>query len=556
MCSEDAGSVQGDQSQSGPAERLESGEQGQTSTSSFKRPSENDLQDGRTNKKHKSNYNPKTKAMLQSELDQAKKSIKALNTKCSRLKRENNTLKDQNMELQTSMMELREEHNLPKMDDSDVRNRLQNLMNLYRDWAREYSPEEPVDFDSLPSDMPRSLHESLFMHTTCSGNLKALSKFTYGKFIFLNTFLAHFVCWFIVENPIFFLNREFQEQKKCPSRQFLNELMECVPRHKKDAWIGWTLRTLEPKLQGHGGNSRIVEYNGILSRTTTFYEKSARSFIDMTAVLLKPLTEGAVANRLRSLVHVMATTGTMVLRLRQQNYDVKYLTSDAGLLQGKTFSRTSETMEPHPALRLKQDDKSLDGSVIDFTIQPAIFASWFDGPGEEERVKFWTKAIVWAGGCEQIGIKKRGGISCVSGSNIKGEPASISQTVNKRIDELTAPIQQENRTESSQPEFSILSPSETSSLELLSAVEIPAASTSHEAQTKYSPMNSSEISTRPMDHMASEAKDTRLIVNTALNPAPTDAERDGPALLSQTLNATEDAESGDESCEDFVIQDS
>ncbi|KLJ07401.1 hypothetical protein EMPG_17131 [Blastomyces silverae] len=557
MGSEDARSVEGDQSQSGPAERLESGEQGQTSTSSSKRPSENDLPDRRTNKKSKGN---KTRAVLQSELDDAKASINSLSSNCSRLKREKNILKDQIKELQKSMMDLREEHNLPKMDDGDVRNRLQNLMNRYRDWAREYSTEEPVDFDALrSSDVQRSLDETPFMQTASSGDLDPLGNFIYGKYILLNSLLVHFVCWFIVDNPLFFLNREFLELEICPSREFLSELMECVPRHKKDAWIGWTLRTLEPKLQGHGGDSPIIEYNGILSRTTTFYEKSTQSFIDMVAPLLKPLSEGAVAKRLRSLVHIMATTGTLVLRLRQQNYDVKSLSYDSGLLQGETFSRESNTMEPHPALRLKQDDKSLDGADIDFTIQPAIIASWFDGPEEEERVKVWTKAVVWAGGCKQIGTKQRGGTNCVSGSDIKGEPAPTPQTVNKRIDELLAPMQhsnKENRAESSQPEFSIPSPSETSSLEQLSAVEIPAVSTSHKPQAKDSPMDPSEISNKPMDHLASEAKDTRPIVNTALNPAPTDADRDGPAFLSRTLNPTEDAERDDKPCEVFVTQDS
>ncbi|PGH05455.1 hypothetical protein GX51_02979 [Blastomyces parvus] len=517
MGSETANAVQGDQGQCGPRERRESREQGRASTRSSKRPSENDLPDGRAKKKP--NSTNKTKPMLQSEIEEAKKSINSLNTKCCRLKRDKDILREQNVQLQKTICGLREEHNLPKMDDGDVRNRLQNVMNLCRDWAREYSTERPVDFDALKSfDVTHSIDEALFRETTYSGNLKALGEFTYGNYILLNTFLTHFVCCHIVENPLFFLNRNFMmEPEICPSRQFLSELMGCVPRHKKDAWIGWTLRALEPRPQGNGDDGPLIIYNMILHRTSTFYEKSSKSFIKRAtrANLLKALSEGAAANRLRSLVSIMATTGTLILKLRQQNYDIRSLSSTSGLLQGKTFSRESDTMEPHPALRLKPDDTSLDGSEIDFTIQPAIFAYWFDET-ENEREKLWTKAVVWAGGCEKIGIKKKGAPNCASGSNIKGEPAPTPQTVDNGIDKVSGPMQHSNETNcagSPQPGFSKLSRSEASASERLLAVENPAVGTSHEAQTKDSAMNPSETLNKSMEQPCGSINDSKKDVN-------------------------------------------
>ncbi|QSS56342.1 hypothetical protein I7I53_04528 [Histoplasma capsulatum var. duboisii H88] len=519
MDSGDSATGMGGQGQSGPAGCIAQREHS-------KRPHGNESPNAPTKKTRIS----RTKVDIQNDLEAARKQIKSLESSISRLKGKNSGLSAQNIELQKEMMSLREERNLQKMDDNDIRYRLRNLMNTCRDWAQEYSVGTPFDLDTIKAHAQQlPMDEGNFIDAVVTRNLNSLSKFTYGSYILLNTFLAHFACWFIIDNPLFFLNREFAEPGIWPPRQLLSELLECVPTHKKDEWIGQTLRSLEPNLQANG-HSSIITYNGILSRTTIFYKNAAHSFIRIARPLLKFSGEGAIAKRLRDLTDIMATAGNLVMKLRQQNYDVKSLSYDSQYMNSLSFSRESHITEPHPALRLKQDDTSLDGLEIDFVIQPAILACWFDEHTNEKREKVWAKAVVWAGRYEQIRTKRRDGAKCVNPSNSKGAPGVTQPAVDKRTDELPTPTKRShstNRVESPQRER-------------LSAVVIHNGNAPHKAQSKDSidpgesassmkalptqptsnqPRNSLEMPSRPIDGLESEAIDACPIGKELPNPA-------------------------------------
>ncbi|KAG5288586.1 hypothetical protein I7I50_01900 [Histoplasma capsulatum G186AR] len=226
----------------------------------------------------------------------------------------------------------------------------------------------------------------------------------------------------------------------------------------------------------------------------------------------------------------MATAGNLVMKLRQQNYDVKSLFYDSQYMHSLSFSRESHITEPHPALRLKQDDTSLDGLEIDFVIQPAILACWFDEHTNEKREKVWAKAVVWAGRCEQIRTKRRDGAKCVDPSNSKGGPGVTQPAVDKRTDELPTPTKRSHSTNRA----------ESPQRERLSAVVIHNGNAPHKAQSKDSidpgesassmialptqptsnqPRNSLETPSRPMDGLESEAIDACPVGKELPNPA-------------------------------------
>ncbi|EDN07788.1 predicted protein [Histoplasma mississippiense (nom. inval.)] len=266
------------------------------------------------------------------------------------------------------------------------------------------------------------------------------------------------------------------------------------------------------------------------ARTTIFYKNASHSFIRIARPLLKFLGEGAIAKRLRDLTDIMASAGNLVMKLRQQNYDVKSLFYDSQYMHSLSFSRESHITEPHPALRLKQDDTSLDGLEIDFVIQPAILACWFDEHTNEKREKVWAKAVVWAGRCEKIRTKRRDGATCDDPSNSKGAPGVTQPAADKLTDELPTPTKRSHSTNRAEPP----------QRERLSADVIHNGNAPHKAQSKDSidrgesvslmkalptqptsnqPRNSLETPSRPMDGLESEAMDACPIGKESHNPA-------------------------------------
>ncbi|OJD15099.1 hypothetical protein AJ78_04616 [Emergomyces pasteurianus Ep9510] len=332
---------------------------------------------------------------LRSKLQDASQTIASLENKCSLLERENSGLRERNNEFQKDVLGLREGRGLDRMDDGDVRNMFDDLVDMCRNWAREYSLQGPVDFRAFEDLACMDVEEEEMLFALFSGRFFAITTLVYGNFMFLHTLLAHFSCWSIIDHPLFFLKQEIPESRSEKLQGFLSELMLAVPAHRKAEWIGSTLRMLFPDGQNHF-HTNFVEYNRILSHTTNFYEQSARRLLAIAASLLRPLSEGQATTRLQSLVNIMASTGDLVLKLRKQNYNIKFLSHDSTTLRDHGFSRESEIMEPHPAMRLKPDNSRLDGTSIDFVIQPAIVAYCFGEGSKETREKVWSKAIVWA----------------------------------------------------------------------------------------------------------------------------------------------------------------
>ncbi|OAX79308.1 hypothetical protein ACJ72_06375 [Emergomyces africanus] len=386
-----------------------------------------------------------SKLALKSKLQDASEKIESLENKCFVLKRENSSLKERHNEFQKEVLGLRGARGLERMDDNDVRNMFDDLVDRYRNWAREYSRRGPVDFDALAVHQDVYMKGEGMMYTALSGRLAAVETSVYGKFIFLHTLLAHFSCWSIIDHPLFFLKQKVPESRSEKIQELFSDLMEAVPRHRKDEWVGSTLRMLFPNGKDKDDfQTTIVEYNRILSHTTNFYEQSARRFLAIAVPLFKPLSEGQSNDRLRSLVNILATTGDLVLKLRKQNYDIKFLSHESTTLHDQGFSRESRIMEPHSAMRLRPDDSSLDGSEIDFVIQPAIVASWFDEDSKETREKVWAKAVVWASKLEQACAKGTDSGNHVGVSNGKRETGCTQKDMNNLAVGLFTPTRHLN----------------------------------------------------------------------------------------------------------------
>ncbi|PGH14907.1 hypothetical protein AJ79_02770 [Helicocarpus griseus UAMH5409] len=204
---------------------------------------------------------------------------------------------------------------------------------------------------------------------------------------------------------------------------FRNDILSL---HKKHEWLGGTLRLISPNLQGISDTNPCIANNGFLRRATVFYENSALRFLTLATCLLKPLSGGAAAERLHSLIEIMATAGNLMLSLRQQNYHVVSCYHDSTEIDSQRFNRDSKLMDPHSAMRLKPDDRRLDGIEVNFVIQPAIIARWFEGQGKIIRSKVWAKAVVWVDGPKQIRAKEPDGEKCIGVSGTGKEAWSIT----------------------------------------------------------------------------------------------------------------------------------
>ncbi|KKZ64311.1 hypothetical protein EMCG_09695 [[Emmonsia] crescens] len=395
-----------------------------------------------------------SKLALENDLQNARNIIGTLQNKCYRLDQEILSLKKQHKEFEKEVLGLREARGVERMDDGEIRTLFDNLMRRYRAWAQEYSPQGAVDLSAFEDHkLPTDEEENNMMHAILSGVYSSLEVLRYGKYIFLNTLLIHFACWFVIDNPLFFLQREFSDRRFGYPQEFLSELSQALPEHRKDEWIGCTLRMLLPNRQDHC-HTNFVANNRIIGQITNFYERLARRFLAIAAPLLKPLSVGVTGDRFQSLVTIIATTGELVLRLRQQNYNVKSLSHDSSTFRNNCFSRESQIMEPHSAMRLRPDDSSLDGSEIDFVIQPAILAYWFDEDSREKREKFWTKAVVWANGLEQINARRADNGHRVGVMGVKGEPGFTQQDGSNSARELPTPTENPHSVNDTLPSLS------------------------------------------------------------------------------------------------------
>lgn len=174
-----------------------------------------------------------SKLALQNDLQNARNTIGTLQTKCYRLDQEILSLKKQHKEFEKEVLGMREARGVERMDDGEIRTLFDDLMHRYRAWAQEYSPRGPVDLSAFEDDkLPIDEEENNMMHAILSGAYSSLEVIRYGKYIFLNTLLIHFACWFVIDNPLFFLQREFSDRRFGYPQEFLSELSQALPERK------------------------------------------------------------------------------------------------------------------------------------------------------------------------------------------------------------------------------------------------------------------------------------------------------------------------------------
>ncbi|KAK2801371.1 hypothetical protein FQN50_007756 [Emmonsiellopsis sp. PD_5] len=118
---------------------------------------------------------------------------------------------------------------MERMDATDIRNRIVDTMRGYEEWAQEYSTPGPVDckasnFTDLP--LPQSAKEMVL--AIFSSKIDILKKIPHGNFILLQTMLAHFAWWFIIQDPLFFLDRGTPTKDSMGGEQFLPELLNTM----------------------------------------------------------------------------------------------------------------------------------------------------------------------------------------------------------------------------------------------------------------------------------------------------------------------------------------
>lgn len=71
--------------------------------------------------------------------------------------------------------------------------------------------------------------------------------------------------------------------------------------------------------------------------------------------------------------------------------------------QDEPFMATSDLMTAHPAYRLDEGDRKLDGLPVRMVVQPAILAYGNEEGKNYDHYKVWAKAVVWCGSPNQGG---------------------------------------------------------------------------------------------------------------------------------------------------------
>ena len=143
------------------------------------------------------------------------------------------------------------------------------------------------------------------------------------------------------------------------------------------AWRAFTVQTLSQALEAP---QRIEEH----------YQESVDDFLQKYGFLIQP----ELSQREReSLLDVYRTFGNFALQLWSQKYDILY--RSLPWFQDWVFMSSAQEMIAARAVKLDDQDRSLDGRPIALVLQPLIQGFGTPDGKEYRKAKVWSKAVVW-----------------------------------------------------------------------------------------------------------------------------------------------------------------
>jgi hypothetical protein len=110
--------------------------------------------------------------------------------------------------------------------------------------------------------------------------------------------------------------------------------------------------------------------------------------------LFRPRSNEETRNCYEELFSIFQKSISLFQRLWVQDVDIHSWGVSAGDMQ-RPFHNDDGTMSPHPVMRLKPGDTSLDGQKILVVVQPAILAIELKSLATQRLEKVWLKALVY-----------------------------------------------------------------------------------------------------------------------------------------------------------------
>lgn len=141
---------------------------------------------------------------------------------------------------------------------------------------------------------------------------------------------------------------------------------------------------------------------GAQDQIEEFFREAAEDFLKDFGFLIKP---DLPIEEKKNVMDIFRAFGNFSVRLWSQKYDVTYRTLRT--LQNRPFMSSSLEMAAADAVKLEENDKSLDGRPVVVVLQPLIEGHGTPDGKEYNKRKIWSKAKVW--------------VSSDTGPRLKGE---------------------------------------------------------------------------------------------------------------------------------------
>ena len=291
------------------------------------------------------------------------------------------------------------------LPDDQVRKTFEEMFDDLTTWARDNATPDALQKDSPELQALKGKLWQCFEVEESGPDLNFDFSDPTATDSLLNAALAKNICRKFLRGPFFFANHTHPIMSETAEGEWLGTdralekitrtLKKSMPRypsicnvstnkrldeHDVAAAHAWRAMTVQTLCQAVGARERIEQ----------LYRAVAEAFLaDFTFLVRSELPE----EEKESLINTFRAFGDFSIRLWSQKYHVEY--SGLWRLRDRRFMLAAPDMIAADAVKLDENDKSLDGRPIAVVLQPLIEGYGTPDGKEYNKRRIWSKAKVW-----------------------------------------------------------------------------------------------------------------------------------------------------------------
>lgn len=295
------------------------------------------------------------------------------------------------------------------LPDDLVRKRFRELFEELATWARENATTDNSILQQ--AEFVESLYDDYLLVRTDASDSKIDLNFDFSQDTavdtLLNAALARRLCKFSLQNPFFFagVTCPIITNPNTDSEQILrtDELLARVFNTMLDSKFKESIERLDADAVAvdEGNPAPVYEWRAATTKTLSSFSSKRGAILDMyreetdflinhNSALLAP---DLSPKEKQSLFETVTAFGDFAIQLWSHRYAIHFSTLEC--FKNTPFQVSSPELEAAQAMRLDDNDTSLDGRPIPLVVQPLI--EGFGSPEGKDyaKRKVWSKAVVW-----------------------------------------------------------------------------------------------------------------------------------------------------------------